>query len=214
MSELIRKYDGLAENFAQTEYKNLEFDMLHRFDLAVGWGSRLAPGDRVLELGCGDGYLALMFASCGYRYWGADLSPRMVETAKERVQRAGCEAAFAVCDVSALSLDTHYDAVIAYMRAFFTYMKNPSEILHRVRPLVRKKIILDLNPRGEVSLRDGLALLRASGFRRVAWRPFFVPKERRLPACCLKTLVMGEEVPLIRSLPLRWKFNCLLLGEP
>lgn len=214
MKELREKYDGLARGFAEASYANLKFYMWHRFDLAVGWGMRLSPGDRVLELGCGDGYLAVLFGSHGYRYRGVDLSPEMVEAAKKRLHIAGFDASFEVGDVRSFSPGEPYDAIVSYMRAFFTYVKNQLDVLSRLRPFVRKKIILDLNPRGDVSLEDGIALLRSSGFRHVSWRPFFVPLEKRLPEWGLKSLAVAELVPLVRRVPLRWKFHCLLLGEP
>lgn len=214
MTELREKYDRLARGFAEASYSNLKFDMWHRFNLAVGWGTRLSLGDRVLELGCGDGYLAMLFASRGYRYRGMDLSPKMVEAAKERLQIAGFDANCEVSDLRSYSPGEPYDAIVSYMHAFFTYVENPLDVLSRLHPFVRKKMVLDLNPRGDLSLEDGIALMRSSGFRRVSWRPFFVPKEKGLPEWGLKSLAMAELVPLVRRVPLRWKFNCLLLGEP
>jgi hypothetical protein len=105
------------------------------------------------------------------------------------------------------------DAVVSHMGAFFTYISNPLGVLKGFRPYVRKKIILDLNPRGHIPLRAAVEMLSTAGFRNIAWRPFFVPKERKLPVSMLKILVACESIPVLRSLPLGWKFLCLLRGE-
>jgi len=100
------------------------------------------------------------------------------------------------------------------MRTFFAYVREPLAVLQKLRPFVRKKIIVDLNPRRDIALREGMAILKAAGFRRVTWRPFFVPKEKRLPPWILKIMAGCEGIPLVRSIPLCWKFHCLLKGEP
>lgn len=214
MSDLPAKYNRLAEGFAENSYANLKFYMHRRFILAVTWGLGLTPGDAVLELGCGDGYLACLFARNGFRYCGVDIASKMVETATLRFQREGLKGKFEVADVSQLALSESYDAVISYMRTFFTYMPDPLAVLQRLRPFVRKKLIVDLNPRRDMRLREGMEILRAAGFRHVTWRPFFVPEKRRLQVWFLKALVACERIPLVRSIPLHWKFNCLLKGEP
>lgn len=214
MTDPISKYDRLSERFAEKSYANLEFYMHHRFVLTVTWGTPLQRGDAILELGCGDGYLAQLFVQNGFHYCGVDISPKMVEAANQRLQAAGLSGKFLVADVNQLALSEPYDAVIAYMRTFFAYVRDPLIVLRKLRPFVRKKIIVDLNPRQDISLADGIAMLQAAGFRRITWRSFFVPKEKRLPDWVLKTMIACEGIPLVRSIPLRWKFHCLLKGEP
>jgi len=214
VSDIADKYDRLAEGFAENSYANLEFYMHRRFILAVTWGTQLGVGDSVLELGCGDGYLACLFVRNGFWYCGMDISSKMIETATLRFQREGLKGKFEVADVSQLAPSESYDAVIAYMRTFFAYVCEPLAVLQRLRPFVRKKIIVDLNPRRDMALREGMAILKAAGFRRVTWRPFFVPQEMPLQVWFLKILVACEGILLVRSIPLRWKFHCLLKGEP
>jgi SAM-dependent methyltransferase len=214
MSEhLIKKYDQIAEGFAEHSYANLHFDMHRRFMIATTWGGPLQPGDSVLELGCGDGYLAQFFVQQGLRYRGVDISPRMVTMAEQRLREAGSKAEFAVTDVSQMPLSEPFDVVVSFMGAFFTYVSSPPAVLARFRPYVRKKIILDLNPRGNIPLRAAIEMLQKAGFRNIAWRPFFVPSAKKLPTSMLKMLVVCESIPFLRSFPLSWKFLCLLKGE-
>lgn len=211
--DLVSKYDRIADGFSETSYANLAFYMERRFLVATGWGIPLLSGDSVLELGCGDGYLARLFVQDGLHYFGVDLSPRMVATAEQRLLMAGLKANFSVSDIAQMEVSEPCDAVICYMRAFFTYVSDPSAVLKRLRPYVRKKIIVDLDPRRNVSVNAGVEVLRKAGFESVCWRPFFVPEEKKLPATILKTLVACENVPLLRAAPLRWKFHVLLKGE-
>jgi SAM-dependent methyltransferase len=211
--DLVGKYDRIADGFSETSYANLAFYMERRFLVATGWGIPLLCGDSVLELGCGDGYLARLFVQEGLHYFGVDLSQRMVAAAQQRLLMAGLKADFSVSDIAQMEVSEPCDAVICYMRAFFTYVSDPSAVLQRLRPYVRKKIIVDLDPRRNVSVNAAVEVLRKAGFERVCWRPFFVPEKKPLSATILKTLVACENVPLLRAAPLRWKFHVLLKGE-
>ncbi len=187
--------------------------MRRRLVVATTWGTLLRPGDSVLEFGCGDGYLAQLFVRYGLRYFGADVSPKMTIVARRRLRESGLKGDFIVADVNQISLAEPFDAVVAYMRSFFSYVPDPLAVLTKIRPYVRKKIVLDFNPRGTLPLETATAIMRRAGFQNVAWRPFFVPKARRLPAEILRIMVLCEDIPLLQSLPLRWKFHIILKGE-
>jgi SAM-dependent methyltransferase len=187
--------------------------MHRRFTIATRWGIPLARGNSVLELGCGDGYLAQIFVQQGLCYCGMDISSSMVAMADRRLKEAGLKTQFLVTDINQTSLSEPVDAVVSYMGAFFTYIRDPLALLQQVRPYVQKKIILDLNPRGNITVRTAAGMMKEAGFRNIAWRPFFVPKEKKLPAPILEMLAACEDAPLLRSIPLRWKFNILIKGE-
>jgi 2-polyprenyl-3-methyl-5-hydroxy-6-metoxy-1,4-benzoquinol methylase len=210
---LQEKYDRLAEGFAEQSYANLAFDMRRRLMVTIGWGIRLQADDSVIELGCGDGSLAQPLAQYGLQYRGVDLSPRMLVMAEQRLRDAGLKAEFSVTDVSQLSLISSVDAIVSFMRAFFTYVNDPLTILKRLRPHVRKKVIVDLNPRRDLPIQSAVRMLQEAGFHKVTWRPFFVPKTKKLPVTVLQALVLCERIPVLRNLPLRWKFHVLLKGE-
>jgi SAM-dependent methyltransferase len=207
------KYNSFAEGFAERTWANLAFDMRRRFILATAWGETLEVGDSVVEFGCGDGYLAQLFVQEGFHYQGLDISPRMVAVAERRLAAAELTASFLAMDVDQVSLTEPVDAAVSYMGAFFTFIKDPLTLLQRVRPYVRKKIIVDLNPRGHITIPNAMNILKTAGFQNIGWRPFFVPVTMKLPATALRTLSVCESVPVLRSLPLRWKFNVLLKGE-
>jgi SAM-dependent methyltransferase len=207
------KYNNLAEGFAERTWANLEFDMCRRLILATTWGKALHAGDSVVEFGCGDGYLAQLFVQKGFHYRGLDIAPSMVAMAERRLAEANLTASFLAVDVHQVSLTQPIDAAVSYMGAFFTFVHDPLMLLERVRPYIRKKIIVDLNPRGRITIPNAMDMLKTAGFQNIAWRPFFVPVTMKLPAAALRTLTVCESVPVLRSVPLRWKFNVLLKGE-
>jgi SAM-dependent methyltransferase len=116
---LEEKFSRMAWGFSERSYVNLDAFMGHRLDLILRWGAPLNPGDRVLELGCGDGYLGCLLAKCGMDYWGVDIAPGMVEAARERARAQGVNAWFGVMDIHDPSIEGSFDAIIALMRTFF-----------------------------------------------------------------------------------------------
>jgi len=54
----------------------------------------LAPGDGVMDLGCGPGLLAVPFAEAGMRVVGIDPEPDMLEAAREAAREAGVAVDF------------------------------------------------------------------------------------------------------------------------
>jgi len=206
------KYNDLAEGFAEQTWANLAFDMRRRLILATTWGKALHAGDSVVEFGCGDGYLAQLLVQEGFDYRGLDISPRMVAAAESRLSRAKLTASFLAVNVDQVSLTEPVDAAVSYMGAFFTFIDDPVTLLRRIRPYIRKKIIVDLNPRARVTIPNAMDMLKTAGFQNIEWRPFFVPVSMTLPVAALRTLSLCENVPVLRSLPLRWKFNVLLKG--
>jgi ubiquinone/menaquinone biosynthesis methyltransferase len=74
--------------------------------------ARIAPGDRVLDLACGTGDLALLAAARGARVVGLDLAPRMLQRAHAKTPDG--RAAYVCGDMGALPFpDESVDVVMA-----------------------------------------------------------------------------------------------------
>ena len=69
---------------------------------------------KVLELGCGAGDVALLFAEKGYQVHGIDIAPSAIEWAREKALKAGLQVNFEAGDVTKLGRweDDYFDIVI------------------------------------------------------------------------------------------------------
>ena len=169
------KFGALSRGWSEREYADPAGFMRRRAAWVRDWGPRLRPGDRILELGCGDGALSCALAAEGFDVTGVDISEGMVEEARRRAVRESSSARFEVADSDTLDAAGPFDAVVSFMSAFFTYTENPSEFLARVAPLVRKKVIVDWNFRSPCTFEEAARALKDAGLQRVEWRPWLVP---------------------------------------
>ncbi len=80
----------------------------------------VTAGDRVLDVGCGTGVVALTAARAGARATGADLTPALLERARENAQLAALEIEFLEADVEALPFeDAAFDIVLSQFGHMF-----------------------------------------------------------------------------------------------
>lgn len=209
---LEEKYSRLAWQFSENSYANVEELMNHRLELVLHWGCPLEPGDRVLELACGDGYLGCLLAGYGIRYVGTDIAPGMVEAARRRAQAQGVRAEFFVMDMNRPTINEEFEGIISF-RTFYTYARNPLELLRWMRAHSRKKILVDWNHLCSLSLHEAVQLVREAGFVRVEFRPFLVPMTRRLPWTAQRVLYALERVPRLGLWLTRRRFSVIIKGE-
>src|SRR6201988_1647320 len=89
-------------------------------NIAVTLG--LPAGSKILDVGCGSGWLAEYFARLGYQTTGIDISPTLIEMSRERVQGIPYDVdhetllncSFRVHDIESGPLPEQFDAVICY----------------------------------------------------------------------------------------------------
>ncbi len=82
-----RAFDSVAADYDGPRGNNTVIQRMRQ----VMWNTvqrELAPGSRLLDLGCGTGIDASEFARRGYRVTATDWSPRMVERTRERAPGA------------------------------------------------------------------------------------------------------------------------------
>lgn len=80
----------------------------------------LAPGCRLLDVGCGSGQLALIAAKDGLEVTGVDIASNLVERARARAQAEGLRARFEEADAEALPFeDANFDVVASLIAAMF-----------------------------------------------------------------------------------------------
>jgi SAM-dependent methyltransferase len=100
-------------------------------DLGAPVVELLAPraGERILDLGCGDGVLTAKLAAMGCDVIGVDASAPQVEAA----QNLGVDAR--VMDGEHLGFDSEFDAV--FSNAALHWMRNPDKVIAGVRRALR-----------------------------------------------------------------------------
>jgi len=78
----------------------------------------LRPGMRVLDLGCGAGYQALLLAERGVHVHGIDISPPLARHAVREAKKRGLPATFSVGDMRDFAVKELYDRVVILGMSF------------------------------------------------------------------------------------------------
>ena len=106
---------------------------------------RIAPGSRLLDVGCGSGQLALIAAKDGLDVTGVDIATNLIERARARAQGEGLRARFEEADAEALPFqDASFDAVLSLIGAMFA-----------TRPdLVAKELLRVCKPGGTIAMAN------------------------------------------------------------
>jgi SAM-dependent methyltransferase len=199
VSDTSAKYAGAAERWSEESYADAVAYLRHRAELIVSLGPPLEPGDRVLDLACGDAGLADFLRP--YEYLGVDASEEMVRAARARGARVELGDLNEYAPLEPVAATTCFRAIYyaADRRAFF----------RRVAGYTEKKLVFDLNPR-QYDVDEVRADLAAVGFDRVALRPFFVPQTRSLPRPIAAALRAAERSGPFAQVALRLRFTYLV----
>ena len=138
--QVSSSYDALADEYVahiyhELEHKPLDREWLARFSAAVG-----TPGP-ICDLGCGPGHVARYLHEQGAQVLGMDLSPRMIEWARQL--NGGIE--FRVSNMAALEVA---DGIWGGIVAFYSIIHLPPT---QIAAVLRESWRV-LRPGGEVLL--------------------------------------------------------------
>jgi trans-aconitate methyltransferase len=134
-------------------------------------------GERILDLGCGDGFLTRRLAESGATLVGVDASPQMVAAAKDRGVDARCVSG------EALSFDGEFDAV--FSNAALHWMTDHDTVLQGVYRALKPggRFVAECGGQGNIAaIRVALlAVLKAHGIsvERIENNRFYAPAEYR-----------------------------------
>ena len=79
-----------------------------------------APGERILDVGCGCGDTSLQLAASGASVWGVDISKPMLERAAARAQlMSQANTHFSVADAATADLPAEHDLVFSRFGVMF-----------------------------------------------------------------------------------------------
>ena len=114
------------------------------------------PGERILDLGCGDGALTEELAATGAIVTGVDASPSMVSAARARGLHIDH------CSAEALPYDNEFDAV--FSNAALHWIRNAEAVLTSVRNALRPggRFVAEMGGQGNIAaIRTALQAMLA-----------------------------------------------------
>ena len=120
----------------------------------------LAPGARVLDVGCGPGRHTIALARAGLSVTGVDVSERFLEIARDRANELGLGGRVALfeCDAREMPFEAEFDAVLSICQGGFGLMGKDD-------PLVLRRMMESATPGGRVVLTAFSAYFEARAAR-------------------------------------------------
>ncbi len=119
-----KPFYNLANKPARYKGEGMDADTHRHFcDFAnIAMELALPPGSRILDVGCGSGWLSEYFARLGYAVKGIDISPALIAMSRERVaglaygvdHQTPLRCDFEVHDIELAPLSEKFDAIICY----------------------------------------------------------------------------------------------------
>ena len=132
-------------NLAEPSNEPLFAEVLTR--LGVG------PGTRLLDIGCGSGYAAAMAAARGARVTGIDITPALIEIARERV----ADGEFVIGGMDELPFeDGRFDAAVGFNA--FQFADEPTRAIGQAARVVRPRGLVAATTFAEPERNESTAL--------------------------------------------------------
>jgi len=120
-TDMAEYWNGRPADVWVTEAERFD-SMLAPFGRRLLTAASLKPGERVLDVGCGNGAVSLDAARAvgrGGRVTGLDLSAPMLKVARRRAEERGIDASFVQGDAQTASFDQPFDIVLSRFGVMF-----------------------------------------------------------------------------------------------
>jgi len=114
------KSQKAAQTYDQTRFRSLKGKLLDKREKKIiGQFLNGLPEDSlILDLPCGTGRISEFLLSQGYKVWGADISPEMLEVARTKLNGFGDRVSFYLADAENLPFeDKRFDSA-TYIKLF------------------------------------------------------------------------------------------------
>ena len=122
---------GLKKEYLHSTRAHLWNDDYFDFLVKCVW--KIDKPVKILDFGCGYGYLAQMLIPLvpeGSSYWGIDISEDLIEEANDTFKDSKEHISFQVADLNEYEPDSEYDLVIC--QAVLRHIPNPDKILKKM----------------------------------------------------------------------------------
>lgn len=161
--ESKRSHNLIAEDYARTRaYPGKDLSKLSEY---------VQEGNKVLDLGCGNGYLFEPFKQRNIEYTGVDISPKLISIAKRRYQKQGYknEPVFKTADALDLPFsDESFDKVYSIsMLHNIPFRKNRERCLREAKRVLKYKGIIIIRVWNLWKIRKFLGSILGYSFLRV-----------------------------------------------
>lgn len=103
-SDLATIYDGLMGDIDYKQWTNYLINQI---------SNHKAPGNKVLDLGCGTGNISIPLAEEGFQVRGVDISLEMLTQAEQKAREKGLTISFYQQDIRELVVDGQVDVVLS-----------------------------------------------------------------------------------------------------
>jgi len=182
-TERFAQYAALWDTLYKDPDKTGGYEYVARHQQALRYiKASVAPGTRILELGCGTGQTAMALACAGYRMTCVDSSSSMLQAARANFAAAHLEAEFILGDIGSIDPKSGtYSAVLAL--GLIEYLPNPGQLFHLAAASLAHNSVLIVGFTNlgspfrwiEHPLKRGVAALlhvatRSHHFYDIAWR--------------------------------------------
>ncbi|HEU0298387.1 MAG TPA: methyltransferase domain-containing protein [Longimicrobium sp.] len=137
--ESVREaWDRAADAFVEGQTSGLDYYRLDFLGPAQVEACGDVRGARLLDVGCGGGYLARELAARGARVTGIDLSPRMIEHARRREEEAPLGIEYQAMDAAEIAAHFPADSFdMAVSCVALQDMPDPAAALRAVHTVLR-----------------------------------------------------------------------------
>ncbi|WP_457591779.1 methyltransferase domain-containing protein [Geoglobus sp.] len=179
---------------------------------------------RILDIGTGTGFLAILLAELGHDVTGIDISEGMLSVARRKAEERGLEIDFRIADAENLPFeDSDFDATIC--RHVLWTLPNPDRAVSewvRVVSHGGKVVVIDGSWQGSslgraigrclVALYEGRNPLRSTGYDGDLSK--HLPLHRTMSKHAVLELMRGAGISRTRVMDLEWLRAKLLEGKP